>query len=322
MAAKSAQDARPGGHLSPLKSDPELCCSSRTEHRSARGPVASRRGRTFHPSSQNAPQENVFSCSQAASHRRCCTQCGQVISAVSEQVCGQRQTRGYDLKCHKELFYIKESEDGGCDYGYTEPYSQGDPQSLVWLQPDCETRRIKRIITQTSQWSPITPWHTPLRRFISHRPDYCVDVCLCFSNLVRVLVCLCMCICLEVYLCVCEHLWDRHPPVCTALNISLLGTLGVNAWNLRHVQYRESCKEGEKNCSLAAAMSVLYTLVSFRVWGCIWVCTRVYKRVCVCVCGSALCPPVSIWINAFVLWEREILETAVNNIIQLLGFVP
>lgn len=49
-------------------------------------------------------------------------------------------------------------------------------QSLVWLQSDCETRHIKRIITQTSQWSPITPWHPPLRRFVSHRPDYCVYV--------------------------------------------------------------------------------------------------------------------------------------------------
>ena len=54
-----------------------------------------------------------------------------MILAVSVQVCGQQQTRGYDLECHKELFYIKEGEEGGRDYGYTEPYSQGDPQSLV-----------------------------------------------------------------------------------------------------------------------------------------------------------------------------------------------
>lgn len=54
----------------------------------------------------------------------------QMICADSAQVCGQQQTRGYDLECHKELFYIKE-RGGVCDYGYTEPYSQGDPQSLV-----------------------------------------------------------------------------------------------------------------------------------------------------------------------------------------------
>lgn len=175
----------------------------------------------------------------------------QMICADSAQVCGQQQTRGYDLECHKELFYIKE-RGGGCDYGYTEPYSQGDPQSLVWLQSDSETRRIKRIITQTSQWSPITPWHKPLRRFISHRPDYCVCVSLigfvCFLFYTAVLMCACACILMYVHLfesvsaCVCK--WTplhRHPPVCTALDIRPLGTPRVNAWNLRHVQYRESC---------------------------------------------------------------------------------
>lgn len=48
--------------------------------------------------------------------------------------------------------------------------------------------------------------------------------------------------------------------------------------------------------------------------------------VCVCECLSVgvHCAflPVSIWITAFELWERVILEMAVNNIIQLLGFFP
>lgn len=171
---------------------------------------------------------------------------------------------------------------GGGDYGYTEPYSQGDPQSLVWLQSDCETRRIKRIITQTSQWSPITPWHTPLRRFISHKPDYCVYVCLCSSicgcACLFVLMCVhaCMLInvhqfaCVAVYVCVYEHLWNRHPLVCTALNISLLGTLRVNAWNLRHVQYRESCKGGKKQAV------VWQLLCLFSILWCHFVCEGVH----------------------------------------------
>lgn len=45
---------------------------------------------------------------------------------------------------------------------------------------------------------------------------------------------------------------------------------------------------------------------------------------CVCVweCTLPAWPSLSIWINVFALCEREILETAINNIIQLLGFVP
>lgn len=43
-----------------------------------------------------------------------------------------QQTWDYDLKRHKELLYIKrrEGERGG-DYGYTEPYSQGDQVSCL-----------------------------------------------------------------------------------------------------------------------------------------------------------------------------------------------
>lgn len=36
-----------------------------------------------------------------------------MISADNVQVFGQQQTWGYDLKCHKELFYIKERGGGG-----------------------------------------------------------------------------------------------------------------------------------------------------------------------------------------------------------------
>lgn len=107
-------------------------------------------------------------------HPWCCAQ--RQISAVSIQVSGQQPTWGYDLKCCKELFYMKERERKAADYGYTKPYSQGDPLALVWLQSDCEERGIKRIITQATQWSPITSWHTPLRRFISHSPDHGVYV--------------------------------------------------------------------------------------------------------------------------------------------------
>lgn len=70
-------------------------------------------------------------------------------------------------------------------------------------------------------------------------------------------------------------------------------------------------------CSLAAAKSVHYSVVSFLVW----VCACVAKHGCVCATHSAFMP-VFIWITAFELWERAILETAVNNKIQLLGFFP
>lgn len=75
-------------------------------------------------------------------NRRCCATSSQ-ISAVSEQVCGQQPTWGYDLKCRKELFYIEEGGGGESregvgggwggvgDYGYAEPRSRGDPQPLV-----------------------------------------------------------------------------------------------------------------------------------------------------------------------------------------------
>lgn len=124
------------------------------------------------------------------------------------------------------------------------------------------------------------------------------------------LACACMCICLEVWLCGYNYLRNRHS-ACITLDISVFGKFRVNDWNLRHVEYRESCKK-KKNagCSLAAAMSVLFTLVLLFVW----------ERKRVCVFLHSACLPGSIWINAFELWEREISKTAVNNIIQLLGF--
>lgn len=63
-------------------------------------------------------------------------------------------------------------------------------------------------------------------------------------------------------------------------------------------------------------------------------CVSVYVNVymcleeCLCLqvhvweCTLTDCLPLSVWINVFVLWEREILDTAVHNIIQPLGFVP
>ena len=188
---------RPGGHLFPVKSDLDLCRSSCTEtsQHTRASCFQTRWGISLRVRIHTSTQH--FSCIVTAAagvmpglggtsdlSSKLSTLNSQ-LSALSVRACGQQwQTGVYDLKCHKELFYIKEREkkEGGGrrDCGYTEPYSQGDPQSLVWLQSDCETRRIKRIITQTSQWSPITPWHMPLRRFISHRPDYCVCVCLRF----------------------------------------------------------------------------------------------------------------------------------------------
>lgn len=164
-----------GGHLSPLKSDLDLCCSSCTQCLTW-GPVVSRQGRTFHPRSKNTPYDNIFSYSQASSRHCCCAMCGQ-ISAVSIQVCGQQRTRGYDLKCHKELFYIKgrEKED---DYGYTEPDSQRDLQSLVWSQSDCETQSIKRIITQDIT---MVPLHSLMHAFEEIYVSLAWLLCLCVS---------------------------------------------------------------------------------------------------------------------------------------------
>lgn len=72
---------------------------------------------TPHPP-KTQPRVNVFSYSLVASYTspgmsyllmlNYCTKCGQMISADNVQVFGQQQTWGYDLKCHKELFYIKE----------------------------------------------------------------------------------------------------------------------------------------------------------------------------------------------------------------------
>lgn len=81
------------------------------------------------------------------------------------------------LKCHKELFYKKGREKGD-DYGYTEPYSQRDLQSLVWSQSDCETQSIKRIITQDITMAPL---HSVTYAFEEIYVSLAWLLCLCVS---------------------------------------------------------------------------------------------------------------------------------------------
>ena len=95
-----------------------------------------------------------------------------------------------------------------------------------------------------------------------------------------------------------KHVWvwlrKSHPPARPALNIIPLGTLRVNAWNLRHVQYRESCKErGKKTQAVVWQLLCLFSIL----W-CHSVCEGVHAslkaRVCVGVHSACLCPYESI----------------------------
>ncbi len=134
-----------------------------------------------------------------------CTWCGQMnfADAQAYKYAGNSNL-GLRFRMSQRVVLHKREWRGGVIMVTLSPIAKGI-RSLLFDYSLTETRRIKRIITQTSQWSPITPWHTPLRRFISHRPDYCVYVCLCFSNRVCLLSvlhsCVNACMCLHPYAC-------------------------------------------------------------------------------------------------------------------------
>lgn len=117
--SKRAHSLSPPGHLFPLKGDrAHLCASSPVQtltlegwgwgvSRGVRSSFPDKVEHSIPPSSPKTHPEIIFTPVPKLLVNRCFCATTSQISAVSEQVCGQQPTRGYDLKCRKDLFYIE-----------------------------------------------------------------------------------------------------------------------------------------------------------------------------------------------------------------------
>lgn len=125
----------------------------------------------------------------------------------------------------------------------------------------------------------------------------------------------------RLWLFVYAHLWNRHH-TCLALNISVSG---VNGWNWRHVQYRESCKERKKKLQAVVwqLLCLFPVLWCHSVCECIWVCPWVSKQCCAYLCVGMYCScPCPYELRTSVWWERVILQKRAVNNWAIISFPP